>query len=148
MILCKFQHIFLSLYTPTETNQNILWAFLTQHSHFLHFYSTHYCTGLSTKDETSETTVRNLYCLFLYIHFCQIITKPLKDNIQGKRLKKSYFQSFRSSFQSHSLLSNAVAFWIIYIIKHFAHLYLDVSYSWPNDWTKLAELFWGNPGVK
>ena len=26
------------------------------------------CTGLPTKDETSETTVRNLYCLFPYIY--------------------------------------------------------------------------------
>ena len=26
-------------------------------------------TGLHTKDQTSETTVRNLHCLFPYIHY-------------------------------------------------------------------------------
>ena len=31
--------------------------------------SAHNTTGLPTKDETSETTVRNLYCQFTYIYY-------------------------------------------------------------------------------
>ena len=53
-------------------------------------------TGLPTKNETSETTVRNLYCPFLYIHepcdfalvffFVQWLKRPLYDYIQGRGL--------------------------------------------------------------
>ena len=45
-----------------------------------------HCTGLSTKDETSETAVRTLWCLFSYIHDCKLdflfgksLDKPIKD---------------------------------------------------------------------
>ena len=66
-----------------------------------------------TKEETSETTVQNLYCLFLYINdflqpftclFVKSLNKPNKDHIQGNKLflnlGSSYFQS---SSQSHYL---------------------------------------------
>ena len=45
-------------------------------------------TGLPTKDETSETTVQNLHCLFRYIH----------DSLQLKAssfLDKSYYKMFK-----------------------------------------------------
>ena len=35
---------------------------------FQPLYSNVLFTGLPTQDETSETTVQNLYCLFLYTH--------------------------------------------------------------------------------
>ena len=41
--------------------------------------------------------------------------------------------------------------YIFYIIKIFAHVYrfvyLYVSYSWPNGWTELADIFLGNQWV-
>ena len=46
-------------------------------------------TGLPTKNETSETTVRNFYWLFSYIHytfFDKSWYKPFKDYIQFRSL--------------------------------------------------------------
>ena len=75
-------------------------------------------TGLPTKDETSETIVRNLYCLFpceftiacnckLVAFFAKSSNTPLNKYIQGRRLnltlESSYLMSFRSSLQSHPL---------------------------------------------
>ena len=66
-----------------------------------------------TKEETSETTVQNLYCLFLYINdslqsftclFAKSLNKPNKDHIQGNKLYLNLGSSyFQSSSQSHYL---------------------------------------------
>ena len=76
-------------------------------------------TGLPTKNETSETTVRNLYCQFPNMHdslqqykflssIVKSLIKPFKDHIQGRtlilNLESSYLKSFRSSLQSNPLL--------------------------------------------
>ena len=54
-----------------------------------------FTVGLKTKDETSETTVRNLYCPLPFfmippatVNFvlCQIIKKTFKYYIQHRRL--------------------------------------------------------------
>ena len=60
------------------------------------------CTGLPTKDETSETTVRNSYGLFLifmvhgsmqqlkqYSFFAKSLNKPFNDYIQRRELSST-----------------------------------------------------------
>ena len=70
---------------------------------------------LPTKDETSETIVRNLFRPFSWIqsslsipklaYFClwSFSKSPIVCRNQKSRFKSSYFQSFMSSFQSDSL---------------------------------------------
>ena len=45
-------------------------------------------TGLPTKNETSETTLQNLYIFF----------RPLKDNIQGRGINLSLLSSYFMSY--------------------------------------------------
>ena len=55
------------------------------------FIRAHWYRGLPKKDEKSETTLRNIFCLFPYI-YCSIVS----------------LKSFMSSLQSHSLWVNLV----------------------------------------
>ena len=75
------------------------------------------CTGLPTKDETSQTTLVNLYYLYfifmspcnfkLFFFFAKSFNKPLKYYILGRRhnlnLESSYFKMCLSSLQSHPM---------------------------------------------
>ena len=75
------------------------------------------CTGLLTKDETSQTTLVNVYYLYFVfiipcnkvavLFFAKSFNKPLKYYILGSslnlNLESSYFKSFRSSLQSHPM---------------------------------------------
>ena len=74
-------------------------------------------TEVYTIDETSETTIRNFYCLFPLFKipwnckpvsfFVKSFYKLLKYNTKGSwlslTLESSYFKRFRSSLQSHPL---------------------------------------------
>ena len=60
----NFQNFFLSL----KSEQTNIFENVVKKIDKPVFYSPCMNTGLLTKDETSETTVRNIHCLFHYIH--------------------------------------------------------------------------------
>jgi len=58
------------------------------------FLPINFATGLFQKDESSETTVRNKYYLYMFMIVCncklasffaKLFKKPLNDYIQGRR---------------------------------------------------------------
>ena len=79
----------------------------------------HAYTGLTKKDDTSESTVRNS-CFLLFINcklICSIaksLNKQITIFMQNLTLGSSHRKSFRSSLQSHPL---KVTLWVYVILK-------------------------------
>ena len=84
---------------------------------------------LPIKDETSETTVRNVNCLFRHISwffafrnffFVKSLNKPVKDHIQCRRnnlnLGSSNFKIFKSSLHFYPLWLNLYIKWFCIIL--------------------------------
>ena len=67
-------------------------------------------TGLPTKDESKETTVRKLNCLFRnkydYLQLFLFLKSKLKPTRLNLTLRSTCFKIFRSSLQSHPLWVN------------------------------------------
>ena len=56
------------------------------------------------------------------------------------RIKNSLMLSFKVSILH-------VKFCTVFTQKSYVYIYAYVSYSWPNGWTELAEIFWRNPWI-
>ena len=96
-------------------------------SNLILFHIVYLITGLPIKDETSETTLRNIYSLYFLIFMipcnCKLVcfctksfNKPLDNYIYKGRiliinLRILTFQSFLSSLQSHPFVGNSVCAW-------------------------------------
>ena len=67
-------------------------------------------TGLPAKDETQETTVRKLNCLFRninnYLQLFLFLKSKFKPTRLNLTLRSTYFKSFRPPLQSHPLWVN------------------------------------------
>ena len=97
--ICKMNRFFYIIISPLEEEAN---------------FGT---TGLTTKDETAETTIWMLFCMFSYIHdslqlqtcffLCSIIKKPFKEYVLDRRnnltITHTYSKSFRSVLQPYPL---------------------------------------------
>ena len=80
----------------------------------------------------------SILCSFkLVSFFVMSINRPIKDNIQDKRLnlflQSSYFMSFRSTLKSHPYLEITILFWNVPILSLFTRCYkiLNTSHSYP-----------------
>ena len=65
----------------------------------------------------------------------------LVSNTNKSKHKQKYYDKNNNDNNKKQCCKSSLP--IFYIIKLFGHVYINlyVSYSWPNGWTKLADIF-------